>query len=67
MNQRKNETNSHVLSHHPSRAQQPLGIFCREGAREWWFRFKKNVGVFLVSFGVGWLWLHYSSNVLTVG
>ena len=29
------------------------GDFFRQARREWRFRFKKNVGVFLVSFGVG--------------
>ena len=33
---------------------QISGDFCRQGRREWWPRFKKNVAVFLVSFGVGW-------------
>ena len=32
---------------------QISGDFFRQGRREWRFRFKKNVGVFLVSFGVG--------------
>ena len=30
------------------------GDFYEQGRREWRFRFKKNVGVFLCSFGVGW-------------
>ena len=36
---------------------QISGDFFRQGRREWGFCFKKGVAVFLVSFGVGWVFL----------